>query len=220
MWSVVRGGEGYPGDDETGNGAFWDRGKRLTGIASGKSNNLRLNMYDKVRQVKKKGLTWVFDMWERSAAYAVGADTWRAELQFGRSLLHDRGVESLDDLIAAIPALWGHGMRWYSFRVPNKTDSNKSRWLVADWWQDLSTWGGAATPVLPRVKVVRPRLHRLAAGLLGYLTSTMAITAHESYQDALQAAIDIERDKSGPSTLDGKLAAKRLRYAGFTMADV
>ncbi len=214
------GGEGYPGDDETGNGAFWDRGKRLTGIASGKSNNLRLNMYDKVRQVKKKGLTWVFDMWERSASYEAGADTWRVELQFGRKLLHDRGIETLDDLARVIPALWGYGMQWYSFRVPNKTDSNKSRWAVAAWWQDLSAWGGSATPALPRVKVVRPRLHRLSAGLLGYLTSVMAITEHDSYQDALQAAIDIEVGKAGASRLDRRLAGKRLRYEGFTMGAV
>jgi hypothetical protein len=214
------GGEGYPGDDETGNGAFWDRGKRLTGIASGKSNNLRLNMYDKVRQVTKKGLGWVFDLWERSAVYEAGAGTWRVEFQYGRSLLHARGIETLADLEREIPALWGYGMAWYSFRVPNKGDSNKSRWNIAAWWEDLSTWGGAATPALPRVKVVRPRLHRLSAGLLGYLTSTMAITGLESYQDALQAVIDIEVGKAGPARLDRRLAGKRLRYEGFTMGAV
>jgi hypothetical protein len=214
------GGEGRPGDDDTGNAAFWDRRKRLTGIASGKSNNLRLNMYDKVRQVKKKGLTWVFDMWEGSAAYEPGVDTWRNEFQYGRGLLRSRGIETLDDLAREIPALWGYAMQWCSFRVPSKTDSNKSRWAVAAWWQDLSAWGGSATPALPRVKVVRPRLHRLSAGLLGYLTSTMAITGLESYQDALQAAIDIEVGKAGASRLDRRLAGKRLRYEGFTMGAV
>jgi hypothetical protein len=213
------GGEGRPRDDETGNGAFWDRAKRLTGIASGKSNNLRLNMYDKVGQVRKKGLTWVFDMWERSAVYEVGAPTWRAELQFGRKLLRDRGIETLDDLVLALPALWAYGMGWYSFRVPNKTDSNKSRWAVAGWWQDISTWGGVDAPALPRVKVVRPRLHRITAGLLGYLTTTMVLTGLESYQDALQAAIDVEVGKAGAARLDRRLAAKHLRYAGFTMGD-
>jgi hypothetical protein len=192
-------------------------------------------MYDKVGQVKKKGLTWVFDMWERSAVYEPGAATWRVELQFGRSLLHARGIETLDDLEREIPALWGYGMGWYSFRVPSKTDSNKSRWAVAGWWQDLSTWGGLATPALPRVKVVRPRLRRLSAGLVGYLTAVMAITEINDPGGAVAAALDmvcaekvplafedggLQSRRLGTHILEGKLAAKRLRYEGFTMGAV
>ncbi len=210
-------GEDYSPGDEAANAAFWDRRKRLTGIASGKSNNLRLNLYDKVRQVQKKGLTWVYDLWARSPSYQADAATWRAEFQYGREMLRKRGIETLDDLLREIPALWGYAMGWFSFRVPSAGDSNKSRWAVAGWWRALSTWGGSDAPELPRVKVVRPRLTRLASGLLGYLTSTMAITGHDSPYDALQAAIDIERAKSGPARLDQRLAAKQLRYAGFTM---
>ncbi len=213
------GGADYPHGDETGNGAFWDRKKRLTGIASGKSNNLRLNMYDKVKQVKKKGLTWVFDMWERSAAYEPGAATWRVEFQLGREFLKGRGIETLDDLLPAIPGLWAYCMGWFSFRVPTRGDSNKSRWAVAGWWQALSAWGGSDAPPLPRVKVVRPRLDRLSAGLFGYLTSTMAITGHDSPYDALDTVMGIERAKVGADRLDRRLAAKQQRYAGFTMAN-
>jgi hypothetical protein len=214
------GGEGRPGDDDTGNVVFWDRRKRLSGIASGKSNNLRLNMYDKVKQVTKKGLTWVFDMWEGSAMYEAGAPTWRNEFQYGRSLLHAREIETMDDVEREIPALWGYGMQWASFRTPSKTDTNKSRWAVASWWEDLSTWGGVPVPALPKVKVVRPRLYRITAGLVGYLTTAMALTGLDSYQDVVQAAVDIEVSKSGPARLDRKLAAKRLRYEGFTMGAV
>jgi hypothetical protein len=213
------GGEGYPDDDETGNGAFWDRKKRLTGIASGKSNNCRLNMYDKVRQVKKKGLTWVFDLWERSAAYEAGVATWRVEFQLGREFLKKRGIETLDDLLPAISGLWAYCMGWYSFRVPTRGDSNRSRWAVAGWWQALSSWGDSDAPPLPRVKVVRPRLDRLSAGLFGYITSVMGVTEHDDPYSALETVIGMERARVGADLLDRRLAAKRRRYAGFTMAD-
>jgi hypothetical protein len=64
----------------------------------------------------------------------------------------------------------------------------------------------------------------------------MAITGHDSYQDALEAAIDgvcadrsalgigegglLERSRVGTDFLDRKLAGKRLRYDGFTMGAV
>jgi hypothetical protein len=233
---VSRAGDEEYFDEEKGDDAvFRDRKKRLTGVASGKSNNLRLNFYDKVLQVKKKGLDWVFDLWERCAGYEAGAATWRNEFQFGRGFLHDRGIETLDDFIAAIPALWAYGMAWYSFRVSGEADSNRSRWAVAGWWQKLSTWGAVSDAQLPRVKVVRPRLHRLAGGLVGYLTSVMAVTEIDSASDALQAALDVvcaakvplgfedgrlQRGRVGTHLLDRKLAAKRLRYAGFTMGAV
>jgi hypothetical protein len=232
---VSRAGDEEYFDEEKGDDAvFRDRKKRLTGVASGKSNNLRLNMYDKVLQVKKKGLSWVFDLWEGCKGYRAGEATWRDELQFGRKFLHDRGIETLDDFIAAIPGLWAYGMGWYSFRVSSEADSNRSRWDVAGWWQKLSTWGAVESEPLPRVKVVRPRLHRLSAGLAGYLTSVMAITGLDSASDALDVALDVvcaekvplgfedgglQRGRLGAHLLDRKLAAKRLRYAGFTMGD-
>jgi hypothetical protein len=234
---VSRAGDEEYFDEEKGDDAvFRDRKKRLTGVASGKSNNLRLNFYDKVLQVQKKGLSWVFDLWERCAGYEAGAATWRNEFQFGRGFLHDRGIETLDDFLAAVPALWAYGMAWYSFRVSSEADSNRSRWAVAAWWYKLSTWGVVHDAELPRVKVVRPRLRRLAAGLAGYLTSFMAVSEHQSYEDALAAALDVvcaaevplgfEDDgllrvaRAGVAVLDRKLAAKRLRYAGFTMGAV
>jgi hypothetical protein len=216
---VSRAGDEEYFDEEKGDDAvFRDRKKRLTGVASGKSNNLRLNMYDKVLQVKKKGLTWVFDLWERCAGYKADSPVWRIEFQYGRSWLHGRGIESLDDLEKVIAGLWAYGMAWYSFRVPGG-DTNRSRWEVASWWQALSVWVSSAAGDLPRVKVVRPRLNRLAAGLFGYLTSVMAITGHDRYEDAVQAVIGIERDKRGVYQLDRRLAAKQLRYAGFSMGD-
>jgi hypothetical protein len=194
-----------------------DRRRRLTGISSGRSNNLRLNMYDKVLEIGVSGKTWLFDLWARSSGYRAGEAVWRVEHQFGRAFLHERGIETLDDMLAATGALWQYAMGWYSFRQPNVADSNRSRWAVAAWWASLSTWGPQDAGELPKVKLVRPKLQRLGAGFVGYLTSFMAITELESPEVALEAALHM-LDERGTRLLDDKLAAKRLHYAGFTMA--
>ncbi len=214
------GDEEYTDDEDTGNVAYRDRSKRLTGVASGKSNNLRLNMYDKVLQARKKAITWVADLWERCAGYQAGAPVWRVEFQYGRSFLHDRAVESIADLWLALAGLWGYGMGWYTFRQPSADDSNRSRWAVAPWWLALVSWQTDDRGELPKVKQTRASWKRIASGLAGYATSAMALTGLDDFYEALGAAIDhVVAGQPDRAFLEKKLAAKRLHYAGFTLAD-
>jgi hypothetical protein len=211
--------EYFAGDEDDGEQAIYrNRAKRLTGVASGKSNNLRLNMYDKVLQARKKGLTWVADLWESCAGYRPDADVWRTEFQYGRTFLHDRAIETLDDLWPKLAALWAYGMAWYSFREPG-ADSNRSRWPMAAWWAALASWRMDSSGELPRVKVVRASWRRVAAGLAGYATSAMAITGLDDAGAALAAAFDaVLAGKADMGFLDKKLEAKKLHYGAFTMA--
>jgi hypothetical protein len=221
---VSRAGDSPYFDGEGESSYHRDRGKRLTGVASGCSTNLRLNLYDKTVQVAKKGLGWVAALWERCAGYRPGETVWRVEYQYGREFLHGRAIETVGEFFAALPKLWSYGMGWYSFRSPSSTDSNRARWAVAGWWSALSTWAARDAGELPRVKVVRPKVERLAAGLAGYLTSVMALTGLDVAAEALGAALRMAAGDDpggrGAAVLDAKLAAKKLRYAGFTMADV
>jgi hypothetical protein len=193
------------------------RSRRLTGLSSGRSTNLRLNMYDKVLEIGVSGKTWLYDLWARTAGYQAGEPVWRIEHQFGRTFLHERGIETLDALFAATGALWEYAMGWYTFRQPNGADSNRSRWPIAAWWQSLSTWAPQDAGELPKVKVVRPKLLRLMAGFVGYLTSCMALIEQDSPEATLHAALDM-LDRRDTRLLGRQLAMKRQHYAGFTMA--
>jgi hypothetical protein len=205
--------------DDADDGSLAVRHARNNGIqslASGKSNNLRLNLYDKLLKVKKDGATWVLDLWDGCAGYRRGEPTWRLEYQYGREFLHARGIETLDDLVPSIAGLWGYAAGWFSFRTP-ADDANRSRWPIAPWWLTLSKWGAAGGGGIPKVKVVRPRLDRLATGLAGYLTSFMAVADLNSAAAAIDHALRIAAD-GDMAKMDLRLGAKRLRYAGFTMA--
>ncbi len=186
----------------------------LETIAAGRSTDIRLNLYNKARQAKKKGLLWVFDQWDATGCYNASQDVFRLEYQFGRNFLHERGIETLDDLRVQLGALWKYGMGWFSYRTPNLADAeHRYRWPVAPHWMALTPWQLAVADELPRVKVVRPKYHRLVAGLAGYLTSAMAITEEDDPLVALDRVISWR----GHAAMGRQLAAKRVRYAGFTM---
>ncbi len=186
----------------------------LETIAAGRSKEIRVSLYNKGRQAKKTGRSWVFDLWAATGRYDPTQDTWRNEFQFGRAFLHDRGIETLDQLRDQMAGLWEYGMGWFSFRTPNPADATHPyRWPVAPHWAALTPWALAEAVELPRVKVVRPKYRRLAAGLAGYLTSTMAITGTQNPYEAIRVVMDAK----GREDFDKLLQAKQERYAGFTM---
>jgi hypothetical protein len=183
-------------------------------FAYGKATALRVSGYDKLAELGKSGKGWFLDLWARHEDYQPDIPTWRIEFQFGREVLRDRGVETIADLFAGMAGMWAYAVRWFSFRdvLPDKV--NKSRdWPVSAWWQALSSWELSDAEPLPRVKQVRPGFQRLSAGAFGYLTSLTAITEAETLQDALDWLL-AER---GQREIDRAVAAKRQRYAGFTM---
>jgi hypothetical protein len=200
--------------------AHRSRGRVLTGIAAGVSTNIRLNCYDKLRQSTLKKLDWVQELWASSPRYNARLSTWRNEFQYGREFLHKRGIETIADLFANLGALWGYGMGWYSFRIPSLTDSNRSRWAVAGFWQSLSTWGGFEVAPLAKVSVVRPKFRAMCAGAVGYITSLMALAEVDSPYDALGWAFETVESNKGRDRIDRVIAEKRQRYSGFTMGAV
>jgi hypothetical protein len=205
------------GDDETATN--WDRGNRLTGFNAGRSTNVRASGYDKSREINVSGKAWFRDLWGRSAGYRADLPVWRMEFQCGRAFLGKRRIETVDDLLLHLAALWRYGMAWYSFRQPGGADTNRSRWPVAAWWLALTPWRTEDGGELPKLAVVRPRYDRLVSGFVGYLTSMMAISGLDSPSHALDAALHTAT-LGGTETakIEASLAAKHLRYANFTMA--
>jgi hypothetical protein len=206
-------------DGDDGTATDWDRGNRLTAFNAGRSTNIRASGYDKSKEIKVSGKAWFRDLWARSAGYRADLPVWRMEYQCGRDFLKERRIETVDDLLAHLAALWRYGMAWYSFRQPGAADTNRSRWPVAAWWLALTPWRAEDAGELPKLAVVRPRYDRLVSGFVGYLTSLMAITGLDSPSHALDAALHAAT-LGGTETakIEASLAAKHLRYANFTMA--
>jgi hypothetical protein len=203
------------GDGETA--TEWNRGNRLTGFSSGRSTNIRASGYDKTGEIKVSGKTWFRDLWARCAGYRAGEPVWRMEYQCGRDFLKKHGIETVDDLLGQLAALWRYGVGWYSFRQPGATDTNRSRWPVAAWWLALMTWRTIDGGELSKRAVVEPRFDRLLNGLRGYITSVMAVAEVRSPDAAMDRAFN-DLTPEMIVKLDAQLAGKRLRYAGFTLA--
>jgi hypothetical protein len=192
-----------------------------TGFAVGKSTVARINYYDKTKAAVDKNQPWWEDLWSQNPAYVQGKTVTRCEFQYGREFLHNRAerIETLADLERNLSRLWAYGMRWFSVREVNPVDSNKSRWLVADWWQDLSTWDGRQGQPLPRIKQTRSKFNRIAEAGFGYLTTAMALTGSHCPHETLERMWDVVRVKKRDEGIAAVLAAKRLRFLGNTMAD-
>ncbi len=228
---VSRAGDDRHLDASAGDGgndhlrAHRSRGRRLTGIAAGRSDVLRLNMYDKGYQARQEHKDWVFALWERCEGYDRAAPVWRVEFQFGRTFLREHGIETIGDMLAALPGLWDEGMRWYSFRVPSATDTNASRWPVAPAWRALSAWGGKQGAALPKREIVRPKYQRLCQAAFGYVLSIAAITGEEvlgeyvppSIEDLAAIVVSTVLETKTDDRLDKLISERRLRYAGFTL---
>ncbi len=188
-------------------------------FAAGRSTVIRGHFYDKTAEIKKSGKEWFKDIWARHKGYDASAPVLRYENQWGREFLKEMKIETVDDLLAGLGGLWAYSMGWLSFRTVNPDDMrNRSRWPVAPWWLALSAWRSVESEPLPRVKVVRPVYRQIVSGFFGYLTSLMAITEHDDVADATWAACLSVVDTRGPGALVDALDAKRLRYAGFTLA--
>jgi hypothetical protein len=198
---------------------WWGVRSECQSVAAGRSNSIRINLYDKSREIEAKGKGWFVDLWERSKGYVPEQKTWRLEYQFGREFLRPYKVESLDDFLGAASGLWGYGVKWFSFRDPNPNDSHASRWPVAPWWAALASWRWGDDAPLSKVKQVRPRFVRIAEGGYGYITSAMALTGAESPYQALEVILRAVQSKKGEAGMMAAVGAKRLRYGGFTMAD-
>jgi hypothetical protein len=203
-------GEGY---QEDGIQYRLARGDALQGVSAGRSNRLRMSIYDKTKEIRKSGKEWFRGVWQQNPDYDSSLPVWRVEPQYGRELLHKHNIETLDDLRAHQAALYRYALGWFSWRQRQDSDADHpQRWPLIPAWTALLAARGASAP-LPVARVVRPVLVRLAQAQCGYVSTFMALTGEtddRSAQEQMRALVD---DRAGPSAWAARLARKRQRYA-------
>jgi hypothetical protein len=188
------------------------KGDGLQGVAAGRSNRLRMSIYDKTKELKKSGKEWFREVWMQHPNYNPDLPVWRVEPQYGREFLHKYRIETVDDLRAQQDALFRYGLAWFSWRERQVSDlAHPQRWPVIPAWAVLAA-SRPASVALPVVRVVAPKLLRLSQGAYGYLSTIMAITQETDEEVALARLLAIVRLQKGVEGMREVLVKKRQRY--------
>jgi hypothetical protein len=171
--------------------------------------SISARIYDKGKQLLKHGdQRWICEAWNNSKP----SNIWRVEFQLLRPILHDFGVDSVDDILAKCGGIWSYLTKdWVSFR--NRDNGNKSRRTIDPWWevvQSVATRFGLAVPIKRRLKgssvPSKDQYVRLIAGCLpGYA----ARTGNADLRGAVDALMRDVRRFFTKATFDEKYRAKR-----------
>ncbi len=198
-------------EDETASGD-------LRQLSAGRSNHIRVSLYNKSKDVASKGKDWQIALWRRSGGYDATQKVYRLEYQMGSEFLRERAVDTLDDCIKKLPALWAYALGWFSLRVPSADDTNRSRWMESPVWLGLRLFlTGGEGPVAPRVtqqEQVVMRVKRSEDAAIGHLTSLMWLHGDKD----LERAFDRMRRNWGKRREPfGDSIAARIEKKSLTM---
>src|SRR5438477_466937 len=96
LWDALEDARQRAQDD--GPDRFWALGRKLTGFAFGQRGAaVYCRVYDKTTEVRKRGLSWLPDLWgDREADVPV----WRIEFELRRPVLVQHGLRAVDEVLA------------------------------------------------------------------------------------------------------------------------
>ncbi len=201
-----------------------------TGGAEGSRSGaapIQCAIYDKTDEIRVHDKGWFVPLWAQSPAYQDGETVTRIEFRFRREYLKERGIETQEQLVASLSALWAEGLEWCRYSVPpgDDGDDNRTRWKVRDEWRLLRglDWGGVAEKVLERIDQARPRLERTLAALGGHLVTAQAI-AFDSMSLTVMEMLALvgpslaKRWDARGEDYQAKVDHRRLRFGGVSLA--
>lgn len=127
------------------------RQTELTGLVVALGQPLSWRGYNKVLEIERvSGKRWFFDLW-RQYGWEPDSDTgelpvvFRSEFQLRREVIADlapileRPLDSMEEVIEAVPALWRYLTgEWLQFK-DRRRDRNVTRCPVRAWWRALET---------------------------------------------------------------------------------
>ena len=152
--------------------------QKFTGWTIGMGGIIGCRLYDKVQEICHSGKAWTMNLWI-PMSWNPGVEVWRLEFEFKRDFLKDRGLSSLESVLANLNGLWSYATtEWLRLTVPNEADATRSRWPTHSLWMALASvdWEGESGVLLDKCSTARnPTELRLITMVLGSLTSFMAM---------------------------------------------
>jgi hypothetical protein len=113
----------------------YEDGGELTGFSFGrrKTGTITARIYEKTRDAEHKGADFWADVW--GEALDPAQPVFRVEFELARTVLREYGMSTLEEVLAAVPALWSSvTSEWLTYRSPTG-DQTRARWPVAPEWQ-------------------------------------------------------------------------------------
>jgi hypothetical protein len=113
----------------------FEDGGELTGFSFGrrKTGTITARIYEKSRDAERKGADFWGDVW--GEAFDATLPVFRVEFELARSVLRQYRVNTLDEVLDAVPALWmSVTSDWLSYRSPT-ADRTRARWPIAPEWR-------------------------------------------------------------------------------------
>lgn len=156
---------------------LYEDGDEFGGLQFGnrRSQTLTGRIYDKTREVAKKGNDYWFDVW--GERFRRGSPVLRVEFEFGRGSLRDFTLLTPGEVFNAVGALWAYATdEWVSCRVVT-ADCTRSRWPLAREWEDVQRATLRQNAVgLSRVRagLKAGTIRTLLPALVGYLATSAA----------------------------------------------
>ena len=182
---------------------YFTYNRKTTGFCFGsfKEKNVMCRVYDKSLEIKTSGKTWFNDIWQKENMDIE--NVWNVEFQVGRKFFKDYSIESVQDFILKMRAIWEYLTKdWINYI--NRDNERVERCTLKESWVEIQ---GAYldycyTSIIKREKQVNRKAERLIPLLVGVLTSYGAckqeITLHRTFGHFKQDLIDyLDKKKDG-----------------------
>lgn len=197
--------------------ATFEAGSEFNGLVFGKrtSGTITARIYDKTVESAKSGSAYWPEIW--GPLHDPDQPVLRVEFEVGRAALREYGLDAPEEVLAASGALWADlTSSWLSFRVPT-ADQTRARWPISREWETVrratiadDAFGIERTYDGKR----RGELELIARGLVGYVSSTAALTRSSTLEETLPRVAHLVRWYCGKSSLsfETRVAEKEREY--------
>jgi hypothetical protein len=192
----------------------YEDGDELTGFVFGRrsTGTISARIYDKTREMRRSGAAYLVDQWGKE--FDPDRPVLRVEFEIGRDYLREYGLDSPDEVLDAIGALWWTCTRsWLRYCSPT-ADMTRSRWPVTREWESVQRARvGESAIGLEKVRagMLRGSLERTMPSLVGWMARFGAITSTDDLAPLLTRLHDEVRrycEQTGAS-IPARVAEKR-----------